>query len=152
VVPVNLNERPSIVRSATLAKIRQAEFSPDVRWLAYESQESGRSEVYVEPFPTSGVRWQISTRGGAEPHWRGDGKELFFLRSDQTLMSVAVSADDWQHRAAVPLFRIAVPDLADGRDYSVSPKGDQFVVNAFVAGPEAPPTRVVTNWPSLLKR
>jgi serine/threonine protein kinase len=152
VIPVNLNERPSIVRSATRAKIRQAEFSPDMRWLAYESQESGRSEAYVEPFPTSGARWQISTRGGAEPHWRADGRELLYLGSDQTLMSVAVSADDWQHRPAVPLFKVAVPDLADDRVYSISPKGDQFVVNALVAGPELPPVKVVMNWPSLLKR
>ena len=152
VIPVNLNERPSIVRSVTGAKIRQAEFSPDARWLAYESQESGRSEVYVEPFPTSGTRWQISTHGGSEPHWRADGKELFFLRSDHTLMSVAVSAADWQHRPAMPLFKVAVPDLADDRVYSISPKGDQFVVNALVAGPELPPVKVVMNWPSLLKR
>jgi serine/threonine protein kinase/Tol biopolymer transport system component len=152
VIPVNPKERAWIVRPAARRRIWQAEFSPDMRWLAYESQESGRSEVYVEPFPTSGARWLISTGGGAEPHWRGDGKELFFLRSDQMLMSVAVSGADWQHGAAMPLFKVAVPDLADGRDYSVSPNGDQFVVNTFVAGPELPPVKVVTNWPSLLKR
>ena len=150
VIPTDRTQRAWLVRPSPGSRIWQAEFSPDMHWLAYQSLESGRSQVYVEPLPTSGVRWQISTRGGAEPHWRADGKELFFLASDQTLMSVPVGGSDWQHHPASPLFRVSVSELAEGRDYSVSPKGDQFVVNNFVANPESPPVSVVLNWPSLL--
>ena len=68
-------------------------FSPDGRWFAYVSDESGRKEVYVQTFPPSGAKWQISTDGGSFPNWRGDGKEIFYMSPDQKLMSVEVRAD-----------------------------------------------------------
>ena len=82
-------------------------FSPDGRFLAYQSNESGRTEVYVQSFPGPGGKWQISTAGGVEPHWRADGKELYYRAPDQKLMAV----DDPDREAAVtagtpqPLFQ-----------------------------------------------
>ena len=70
----------------------QGFFSPDGRWFAYVSNESGRSEVYVQSFPQTGGKWLISTAGGAQPQWRGDGKELFYIAPDKTLMAVDINA------------------------------------------------------------
>ena len=68
----------------------QGQFSPDGHWVAYTSDESGRLEVYVQPFPAAGGKWQISTNGGENPKWRRDGKELFYLGLDRRLMAVEV--------------------------------------------------------------
>ena len=66
---------------------RQGQFSPDGRWVAYQSNESSRSEIYVQPFPgVSGGKWQVSKAGGTQPRWRHDGKELFFISLDGKLM------------------------------------------------------------------
>ena len=80
VFPLAPREKPWRVRASDRAETWQSEFSPDGRWIAYMSEESGSPEVYVEPFPATGARWQVSPRGGMEPHWRGDGKELFSSR------------------------------------------------------------------------
>jgi len=66
-------------------------FSPDGRWVAYQSNESGRDEIYVRPFPGPGGQWQVSTAGGSDPRWRPDGKELYYLAPDLKLMAAAVS-------------------------------------------------------------
>jgi hypothetical protein len=71
-----------------------AQFSPDIRWVAYSSDETGRPEVYVAPFGRSGARVPISTQGGASPRWRPDGKELFYIRGDNTLVGVDLRADE----------------------------------------------------------
>ena len=68
----------------------EAQFSPDGRWIAYRTNESGRPEVYVQTFPASGGKWQVSTNGGHHPQWRSDGKELFYCSTDRKLMSVDV--------------------------------------------------------------
>ncbi len=69
-----------------------AALSPDGRWVAYQTNESGRFEVVVQPFPDAGGNWQASTAGGAAPRWRADGKELYFLAPDATMMAVPVTA------------------------------------------------------------
>jgi serine/threonine protein kinase len=66
-------------------------FSPDVKWIAYSSNESGRQEIYVQPFPATGAKYRISRAGGIQPLWRGDGKELFFLAPDSTLMAAPLT-------------------------------------------------------------
>jgi hypothetical protein len=100
----------------------------------------------------SGPRWQISTRGGGEPHWSGDGRELFYLTMDGTLVSMPVTAGDWQHGAPTQLFRMQVGEIGGKLDYSVSPDAQTFAVNVFVADPAVPPISVVVNWPLLLRR
>ena len=150
ILPVSGPEEPRLVRANTRADTWQAEFSPDGRWLAYMSEESGAPEVYVEPFPATGARWQLSPRGGAEPHWRSDGKELFFLGADGMLMALPVSGDNWQRGRPAALFRVSVPDLTGCGDYTVSSDGESFVINVFVSDPIVPPIDVVANWPALL--
>ncbi len=149
-VPLAAGQRPWQIRGHTGNSSWQSEFSPDGRWLAYMSEESGNPEVFVEPFPATGARWQVSTRGGAEPHWRGDGLELFYIGGDSTLMAVDVSSPGWQNAKPTPLFRVSVPDLGGHSDYDVAPDGQSFVVNVFIADPVIPPIDVVLNWPSLL--
>jgi Tol biopolymer transport system component len=150
IIPLGPGQKPWPVRTDPRQNIWQSEFSPDGRWLAYMSEESGSPEVFVEPFPATGARWQVSTRGGGEPHWRGDGKELFYLGGDSTLMAIDVAAPGWQNARPTPLFRVSVPDVAGHSDYDVTADGETFVVNVFLAGPIVPPVDVVLNWPSML--
>ncbi len=87
----------STVRGAEADSVRadagqrsQRLFAPDGKWIAYSSDESGRDAVYVQPFPATGRKWQISRNGGTQPEWRGDGKEIFFLALDGTIIAAAV--------------------------------------------------------------
>ena len=138
------------------------EFSPDGKWVAYVSDESGRYDVYVQPFPASGDKWPISTAGGVHPRWRGDGKELFFLALDRTLMSVEVLASGDQFSASVPkpLFKTRATFFGGGpstqyRVFEVAPDGQRFLIdeegNTDRERPRDPLT-VVVNWTALLKR
>jgi Tol biopolymer transport system component len=136
--------------------IDQPHVSPDGRWLAYISQESGRWEVYVEPFGRRGERVRVSVDGGAQPRWRGDGKELFFLSLDGGLMSVSVRAGATSVEVGLPTTLVAARDLRavvegpDYSDYSVSADGQRFLVKRPVEGSERPRIHVLLDWPSLL--
>jgi Tol biopolymer transport system component len=152
VIPLAPGERPWAVQTDARANGWESEFSPDGRWLAYMSEESGTPEVYIEPFPATGMRWQVSTGGGAEPHWRGDGRELFYVANDATLTAVDAASADWANAKATPLFRISIPDLTGNDDYDVAPDGQTFVVNVFLADPLVPPIDVVVNWLPLIDR
>jgi Tol biopolymer transport system component len=152
IVPAASGQRPLLVRASARANLWQSEFSPDGKWIAYMNEESGSPEVFVEPFPATGDRWQLSTRGGAEPHWRGDGKELFYIGGDGMLMSVDVAARSWQTSKPRALFAMPVFDVAGYRDFDVSADGQTFVVNVLIARPVVPPIDVVVNWPSLLAK
>jgi Tol biopolymer transport system component len=128
-------------------------FSPNGRWVAYRSNESGRGEIYVAPFPGPGGKSLIST-GGAEggyPRWRKDGKELFYLASDQTLMSVAVSEDGDAFHAEPPqpLFPIRTPQSRD--PFDVSADGQRFLVLVGGTDNEAEVVTVVFNWAAALR-
>lgn len=79
----------------------QGQLSPDGRWIAYRSSKSGRPEVYVQPFPPSGGKWQISTAGGHEPRWRRDGKELFYTLG-QKILAVPVKTEGATFEAGIP--------------------------------------------------
>ncbi len=151
IYPLNPSEKPWMVRASQRSENWQSEFSPDGKWLAYMSYESGNAEVYVEPVPGTGARWQVSTNGGAQPHWRNQGRELLYVGTDGLLMAVPVTAG-WQRSAPMPLFHLSIPDLIGNGDYSVSPNGDRIVVNTFISDPMVPPVDVVVNWPAMLKR
>jgi serine/threonine-protein kinase len=121
--------------------------SPDGRWLAYISEESGQDEVYVQPFPGGGERRQISTRGGMEPIWSQDGRELFYRNGDR-MMAVAVETE--------PGFSAGVPRLLfEGRyildshpRYGVSPDGQRFLLSRLEGETQI---KVVPNWFEELK-
>ncbi len=124
-------------------------FSPDGRWLAYISNESGRYEIYVQPYPGPGGKWPISTEGGTEPAWNPNGRELFY-RSGYKMMAVDVSTR--------PGFAAGKPRmLFEGRyeptpatfpNYDVSPDGQRFLMIKPAEASESAPTQinVVLNW------
>lgn len=121
-------------------------FSPDGRWLAYVSNESGRNEVYVQTFPTSGGKWQVSTTGGAQPHWRFDGKELFYLTPDRKLMAVDVRPQQtFEVGVAKLLFQTQVARYEAPNRYAVSRDGQRFLINWAVEEANHSVT-VVLNW------
>jgi eukaryotic-like serine/threonine-protein kinase len=134
---------------------RSGHFSPDGRWIAYTSRESGRDEVYVAPFPGPGGKLQVSSTGGRMPRWRRDGRELFFISEDDTLMAAEVETkqDKFDVKSAHSLFRINVaPESSESAgSYDVTADGRRFVVNANGDENTAPIT-LVLNWPAELKK
>jgi hypothetical protein len=130
-----------------------ARVSPDGRWMAYASVDSGRVEVYVQRSHASTARWQVSTEGGFQPIWRGDGKEIFYVATDGTLMAAPVQLDELAEVGKPqPLFstRIEGPVATLWHQYGVTPDGQRFLVNS----PEAltAPVTVLVNWPAGLKQ
>src|SRR5688572_1070762 len=126
--------------------------SPDNRWLAYVSNESGRNEVYVQSFPPSGGKWQVSTTGGAQPHWRADGKELFYMTPDRKLMAVDVnSQQSFGVSAPNLLFQTTVARYEAPNRYAVSRDGQRFLINSAVEEVRHTMT-VVLNWTAEIKR
>ncbi len=122
-------------------------FSPDSRSLAYVSSESGRNEVYVQSFPGPGGKWQISTAGGGEPHWRADGKELFYRAPDQRIMAVEIRADGgFQAGVPKPLFVGRFESGIARNKYLPAPDGQRFLIVAPLGKEAMTPTTVVLNW------
>ncbi len=152
IYPLDRSERPRLVRASTRIENWQSEFSPDGKWLAYMSSESDGPEVYVEPIPATGARWQVSTHGGGQPHWRNQGRELLYVSTDGLLMSVPLTAGGWEKSEPTSLFHMSVPDLIGNGDYTVSPDGNRIVINMFISDPVVPPVDVVVNWPVLMGR
>ena len=150
--PVDPTQKPTLIRPSLTAETWQSEFSPDGRWLAYVSLEFGQSEVYVEPVPATGARWQVSANGGAEPHWSKDSGELFYLTLDQWIAAITVpTTNTWNLTAPSRLFKATIPETVGGSDYAVGPSGD-FVVNTLQADQAIPPIEVLVNWTGLLAR
>ncbi len=127
--------------------------SPDGKWLAYANDETGRMEVYVQPFPSGAGRWQLSTNGGIVPTWRKDGKELFFESTDQQVMAVDVQPSGPSLELGTPhaLFKVATVTGPQG-PFTVSGDGKKFVMNTVLAQSMVEPFTLVTNWTADLKR
>lgn len=125
---------------------QQGQFSPDGRYVAYASNETGRPEVYIAPFPWTGAKWQVSTNGGGLPRWRHDSRELFFDVVDNGQIMAAeikAGAKSIEVGQAVPLFRIRF--RSSGTPYTVSRDGQRFV--AISSGEEQSfPLTLVQNW------
>jgi serine/threonine-protein kinase len=134
------------------------EISPDGRWLAYQSNESGRDEVYVRPFPkVDGGRWQVSTGGGTRPLWARNGRELFYFVEPGTVMAVPIrSGPTFAPDAPQAVFKGGPFGGFAGRHYDVSPDGRRFLMlKNEQATDDATPYRsliVVQNWQEELKR
>jgi eukaryotic-like serine/threonine-protein kinase len=150
-------ERKPIPFLVTPADETFGQFSPDGKWIAYSSDESGRREVYVQGFspdrvPAAAVgKWQISTAGGDKPRWRRDGKELYYIAPDRKMMAVPVkSGAAFEPGVAVPLFET---NLSGFFPYDVSGDG-RFLLNTIseAAPPTASPVTIVLNWETGLKR
>jgi Tol biopolymer transport system component len=126
-------------------------FSPDGRWVAYLSSESGHSEIYVTSFPGHAGKQQISNTGGSQPRWRADGKELFFVSGSGVLMSAEVAIQG--NAVEVGAVRALGIPVVEGRGwmYDVSADGQRFLV-AVRPEQKAAPLTLVSNWPLLLKK
>lgn len=135
----------------------QARFSPDGKWVAYNSNESGRGEIYVVSFPDGRGKRRISTAGGSQPSWRGDGRELYYLAADAKLMAVTAGAEAGSFGEPKPLFATR---LKRGRGiaadvlfkYEPSADGRRFLMNVDVAGDASAPLHLVVNWTAALAR
>jgi Tol biopolymer transport system component len=147
--PVEPDPKPFVV-AQTSATEDQGQFSPDGKWVAYTSNESGRSEIYVIPFPISpGERWVVSRGGGVQPRWRRNGKELFYISPDSKMMAVAVNTQ--------PVFQAGTPqalfqtDLVDTgirtgpMSWDIAPDGNRFLIITEAPG-DALSITVATNW------
>jgi Tol biopolymer transport system component len=144
-VPVNGTDKPIVIRPPS-GRVREGYFSPDGLYIVFVSDESGRDEVYVQAIPPASFRTKISINGGILPRWRGDGKELFFISPDSTMMSVDISTGA-TFSAGIPrqLFKVASgPNLVNG--YSVRSDGQQFLMPGRDSHAETWPITVVMNW------
>ena len=134
--------------------LKTARFSPDGKWVAYSSSESGKWEIYVTSFPDARGKWQVSNAGGTQPRWRGDGKELFYLSPDDKLMAVPVKTGaNFDAGTPVMLFqaylRETVAATSEQFFYDVSRDGQKFLINTQLKS-AITPMSVVLNWPSRL--
>lgn len=136
-------DRKPLVVAQTPFQESEGRFSPDGRWVAYGLNESGRSEIYVQPFPGPGGKVQISTGGGNFPQWRRDGREIFYLAPDNRLMAVPVlqnSGSALEAGTPTSLFT-----TRPGSEFAASPDGQRFLVNTAVEDSTSPIT-IIFNW------
>jgi Tol biopolymer transport system component len=131
------------------------QLSPDGRWLAYISDQAGAMNVYIEPFPQTGAKYQVSTGGAFQPRWRRDGKELFYRTPDDRIASVMVNATPHGLQISQPsvLFQthLASSAASSGLQYDVSPDGQKFLMNVSKVGGIRPLT-LITNWNAEMNR
>jgi hypothetical protein len=144
-------DRPPRVVANTRAEEVLAQISPDGRWVAYETNEWGRLEVVVQPFPDAGGKWQVSTAGGVAPRWRSDGKELFFLAPDATMMAAPVTVVGTSFEPGTPaaLFPTGIVDggtLAQIRPQYAVARDGRFLINQPVGDATTAPITLILNW------
>jgi eukaryotic-like serine/threonine-protein kinase len=123
-----------------------AAVSPDGRWMAYFVTEAGQPQIYVQAFPSGGSKSRISTSGGTEPRWRGDGKELFFLAPDGTMMSAGIdTAKEFNATVPQPLFQSGIAAIQNNHPYVVTRDGQRFLIPVIDQSAASQMT-VVLNW------
>ena len=150
---LSVAERKATPFLATSFNEGSPQFSPDGRWMAYASAESGTVEVFAQAFPASGGKWQISTAGGSYPRWRRDGKELYYIAPDSVLMAVDVATGaGFEAGTPKPLFRTQVKLMDIGFQYDVSSDGNRFLINTLEEDKQSSSITVVQNWMAELKK
>jgi len=144
-VPMTGDHKPQVVLQTPFNESR-ARFSPDGRWIAYQSDESGRNEVYVASFQGAAGKWQISTNGGGDPAWSPDGRELCYISRDQKFMAVAItSGASLDVGTPRELFPILVEGGSRRNVYEVAPDAKRFLF-LLPAGETGTPITAVVNW------
>jgi Tol biopolymer transport system component len=129
---------------------RNGKFSPNGRYVAYESSESGNYEVYVQPFPEKHSKWQVSVKGGSNPVWSRDGKELFYIDADRKLMGTDVSTGaKFEHGIAKQLFEVTVRGPLN---YDVSRDGKRFLMSQPLASNVTQSMTLIVNWYTAVKK
>ncbi len=149
-LPLDGERKPFLFHKSQFAE-REASFSPDGKWVSYCSNESGDYKVYVVPFPGPGGKWQVSPTGGCGPRWRRDGKEIFYLSSDNKMMATEVKASgsSFEVGATHALFGTR-PYGVFGR-FDVSADGQRFAI-PYEAGQPSAAITLVVHWPAELKK
>lgn len=129
-------------------------FSPDSRWIAYTSNESGQNEIYLRSFSSSSGRWQVSTSGGGGPRWRRDGKELYYLSPENMIMAaeIAFKATTVEVSNVHPLFEVPLIVQLIFPGYDVSANGNQFLVNVQSETQNQTPLSLTVNWDAEIKK
>jgi Tol biopolymer transport system component len=145
-------ERASFAFADTPFDERSPEISPDGNWMAYSSDETGTPEVYVRPFPKGAGKWQLTRGGGFQPHWRRDGKELYYVTSDGRIVALEVRGRPpvFEAGAATSLFRARMASGLDSSSawntYAVSADGQRFLINRLAEAAERAPLMLVLDW------
>jgi eukaryotic-like serine/threonine-protein kinase len=151
-LPLDKDRKPFPIVQTEFAE-GQAQFSADEHWIAYQSNKTGRNEIYIRPFPGPGGEVRASIAGGSQPRWNPKGQELFFIGADDRLMAVPIDmpAGSGTVEAGVPraLFATTIGStvvLAYRQQYLVSADGQSFVLNSYVTEGSASPITVILNW------
>ncbi len=154
VQPLFGNERKPWAFLRTKFNERQAQFSPDGKWIAYQSNESAAQEIYIRPFPKAGGQWQVSTSGGIQPRWRRDGKEVFYLSPEGKLMAAPIGIKGGVPEIGPPvaLFQTRIwgggANITNNQQYDVAPD-NRFLMNVTTEDAIAQPITLLLNWRSL---
>jgi serine/threonine protein kinase/Tol biopolymer transport system component len=141
---------------AIKADVTNGQISPDGKWVAYASNESGDWEIYVTTFPAASGKWQVSRGGGTEPRWRGDGKEIFYIGPKTTLTAVSVNSEGtFSTGNPTPLFHSQLRAQVSSTDlfnYDVSKDGQRFLVNRYAKPPQVTPLHIVLHATAALQK
>ncbi|MGH9363662.1 MAG: protein kinase domain-containing protein [Thermoanaerobaculia bacterium] len=147
------SDRKLVPLVATEFAERAPRLSPDGRWFAYHSDESGRFEVYVRRFPVTEEKWQVSTRGGIWPYWRGDGKEIYYIGLDGAFMAApVVMSQTFSVGTPESLFQTRLRLWTVQRQYAASRDGQRFLMIYPTQDPAASPMNVLLNWQAPAER
>jgi Tol biopolymer transport system component len=149
VLPVSAEGAKPYLWMQRVLRVGDARFSPDGRWVAYVTEETGRPEVYVTSFERPGEKWRVSIEGGIAPRWRRDGKELFYASVDWRVMAAPVKAGE-KFDAGPPAPLFGVNPLT--QDYDVTADGQRFLLVTSAPGTQYLPFAVALNWDADLKR
>ena len=148
VLPVS-GDKKSFPFLKTPFEERNGQFSPDGNWIAYQSNESGRFEIYVQPFPGPGEKFRISPSGGTQPRWNKNGKEIFYVSLDSKMMAAPVKSDGKSLETGTPvaLFPVRIAGSSfNKQQYAVPSDGQRFLVNLAVDEGVASPITLIYNW------
>ncbi len=153
VVPMEGAERKPFAIETSRFYQTQLRFSPDSRWIAHVSAETGQNEIFIQPFPPTGARYRVSNAGGREPQWRADGQELFYIAGSK-LMAVDINTAAGKIGLGMPrvLFEAPLGPLGPRNRYLVSRDGKRFLIPTPMEDQSTKGFTVIVDWPALLKR